>query len=345
MKRYLPLVVLAVLLGFAGFLTDSQDGLAPRKRAAAAEGAAGGSAVQAETPIGKKWWPSRWGPDDERGAANLITPEKVRQATGLIHRGEIYQVGRVYEYGMPLPGNRHFSLTIPGSPSSGPIGENQMVSHDELFSGEIGQIGTQMDGLGHVGVRLEDDEYFYNGFRLSEFGDGYGLKRLGVENVGVFFTRGVLIDAAGYKGVERLETGYVITPEDLKGALKAQGSEITRGDVVLINTGHGKLWMKDNEAFGAGEPGLGLAAAKWLIAEDIALIGSDNWAIEVVPHEDPDRPFEVHQWTLTKNGIYHLENLDLERLTADRVYEFAFIFSPVPIRGATGSPGNPICVR
>jgi kynurenine formamidase len=344
MKRYLPLTVLATLLAAAQFLSHAQSPVSSTSRLAAAEKGAS-SGAPTETPIGEKWWPSRWGADDERGAANLITPEKVLEATELIRTGQIYPVGRVYEYGMPLPGKRHFSLTIPGSPSAGPEGENRMVSHDEMFSGEIGQVGTQMDGLGHVGVRLDDDDYFYNGFRLSEFGDGYGLKRLGVENIGAFFTRGVLIDVAGYKRVERLEPGYAITPDDLKGALKAQGVAITRGDVVLVNTGHGKLWMKDNETFGAGEPGLGLAAAQWLIAQDIALVGSDNWAIEVVPHEDPKRPFEVHQWTLTKNGIYHLENLDLEKLAADRVYEFAFVFSPVPIRGATGSPGNPICVR
>ncbi len=97
---------------------------------------------------------------------------------------------------MPLPGKRHFSLTIPGSPTGGPSGKNQGVYHDDLFSGEIGQIGTQLDGLGHVGVRIGDDDYFYNGFRRSQFGTAYGLEKLGIENVGVFFTRGVLVDVA-----------------------------------------------------------------------------------------------------------------------------------------------------
>lgn len=304
-----------------------------------------GNVGRDETPIGAPWWPSKWGEGDERGAANLITGEKVAEAAGLIREGSIYQLGRVYEHGMPLPGKRHFSLTIPGVPTGLPEGENMMVSHDEMFSGEIGQVGTQMDGLGHVGVRLADDDYFYNGFKLSEFGDAYGLKKLGVENIGAFFTRGVLIDVARYKRVERLENGYAITPADLRGALEAQGGKITTGDVVLIRTGHGQLWMKDNETYGAGEPGLGLAAAKWLTDQDVCLVGSDNWAIEVVPHENPKRPFEVHQWTLTRNGVYHLENLDLEQLAADRVYEFAFVFVPVPMRGATGSPGNPIAVR
>jgi hypothetical protein len=141
-----------------------------------------------ETPIGPKWWPSEWGPDDQRGAANRLTPQRVQEAARLIRSGKVYSLGRVYEYGMPLPGKRHFSLTIPGSPTGGPDGQNRIVYHDDLFSGEIGQIGTQLDGLGHIGVRMRGDDYFYNGFRRSEFGKPYGLEKLGVENVVMFLT-------------------------------------------------------------------------------------------------------------------------------------------------------------
>ncbi|MCC2669142.1 MAG: cyclase family protein [Armatimonadetes bacterium] len=298
-----------------------------------------------ETPIGSKWWPSRWGANDQRGAANRLTPDKVKQATQLIRTGQVYSLGRMYEYGMPLPGNRHFSLTIPGSPTGKPSGENMGVHHDELFSGEIGQIGTQFDGLGHVGCKLPDDYYFYNGFKLSEFGDAYGLKKLGVENVGPIFTRGVLIDMARYKGVDRMQSGAVITRADLEGALKAQNVRITPGDIVLLRTGHGKLWMKDNQAFGAGEPGIGMEAAQWLVEQQVVMCGADTWALEAVPHENPKRPFQVHQLLLTRNGVYVQENLDLEALAADRIYEFAYVFSPLRLKGASGSPGNPIAVR
>src|SRR5262249_22676903 len=106
-----------------------------------------------ETPIGPKWWPSEWGADDERGAANRLTPERALAAAKLIRTGKVYSLGRVYEHGMPLPGKRHFSLTIPGQPTGGPDGKNRGVYNEEMFSGEIGQIGTQLDGLGHVGVR------------------------------------------------------------------------------------------------------------------------------------------------------------------------------------------------
>jgi kynurenine formamidase len=300
---------------------------------------------QDETPIGPKWWPSVYGPDDQRGAANLQTAEKVLQAKSLIKSGKVYQLGHLYEHGMPLPGKRHFSLTIPGSPTQVPSGKNMGVSHDEMFSGEIGQVGTQMDGLGHVGTRIGNEDYFYNGFKRSEFGRAYGLEKLGVENVGVFFTRGILIDVARHRGVERLRVGEVISAAELADCLKADGLELMPGDVVLIRTGHGQLWMKDNENFARGEPGIGMEAAKYLAERRVSLIGTDTWAIEVVPPQDPERPFEVHQFTLNRHGIYHLENLALEELAADKGHEFAFIFSPLRLKGATGSPGNPIAVR
>jgi kynurenine formamidase len=300
---------------------------------------------ESETPIGPKWWPSEYGADDQRGAANRQMPEKVLQAKDLITEGKVYQLGRAYEAGMPIPGKRHYSLTIPGLPTGKPMGKNGLVHNDELVSAEIGQVGTQFDGLGHIGVHMNGDDVFYNGFKLSEFGTAYGLEKLGVERAGVFFTRGILLDVASVKEERSLPAGYAITVEDLEKALKVSKATIKPGDVVLINTGHGFWWMKDNKKFGDGEPGIGLAAAKWLSEKKVSLIGSDNWAVEVAPSEDPDRPFACHQWLLTRNGIYLLENLDLSELAKDKVYEFAFVFSPLKLKGATGSPGNPIAVR
>ncbi len=296
-------------------------------------------------PIGEKFWPSEFGADDQQGATNWITPEKVVRAASLVTAGRTYQLGRIYEHGMPIPGKRHFSLTIPGLPTGLPSGSNQVVSNDELFSGEIGQVGTQFDGLGHVGVRIDGEDYFYNGNKLSEFGDPYGLKKLGVEHAGVFFTRGILLDVCALRGNDRLPAGYVISADELQSCLERDNLEIEAGDVVLIRTGHGKLWMRDNETYGAGEPGIGLEAAKFLTDRKVSMIGADTWAIEAVPPERDDLAFPVHQWDLTKNGVYHIENLDLEPLAADGVYEFCFVFSPLRLKGATGSPGNPIAVR
>ncbi len=304
-----------------------------------------GARQAVQGPLAEKFWPSEFGADDQRGAANRITPAKVSSAARLINQGQIFQLGRLYEHGMPIPGKRHFSLTIPGLPTNPPSGSNNAVSNDELVSGEIGQVGTQFDGLGHVGVRMGGEDYFYNGNKLSEFGDTYGLKKLGVENAGVFFTRGLLLDVCALRGQDRLPAGYVISPEELASCLKSANLEIQAGDVVLIRTGHGKLWMKDNQAYGSGEPGIGLAAAQFLTDRKVSLIGADTWAIEAVPHERADLSFPVHQWDLTKNGVYHLENLDLEPLGAAGVHEFCFVFSPLRLKGATGSPGNPIAIR
>jgi kynurenine formamidase len=306
----------------------------------------GGAVVAvSQTPTGPEWWPSEWGPDDERGAANRLTPESVLEAVKLIERGDVYELGRDYEAGMPLFGDRHFSLTIPGLPTGAVPGPNQIVYNDEMVSGEIGQVGTQFDGLGHVGTRVGDELVFYNGFKLSEFGDTYGLNRLGVEKAGAFFTRGVLLDIARYKGVERLAPTYVVTIEDIENTLALEEVEIREGDVVLFHTGHGRLWMVDNETYNASHPGPGITALKWLAERKIVMTGSDTSGTEAVPGENPGRPFEGHQWLLNRHGIYNIENLELSRLAADQVYEFAFVFAPLKLKGATGSPGNPIAVR
>ncbi|MCY3764048.1 MAG: cyclase family protein [Gemmatimonadetes bacterium] len=302
-------------------------------------------AVAEKAAEGDKWWPSEWGPEDQRGAANRLTPRKVMEAAGLIRKGKTYQLGRVYEPGIPLFGNRHYSLTIPGSPTGGPVGENQLIWYDEMFSGEIGQVGTQFDGLGHIGTRKGDQDIFYNGFTRSEVGTAYGLEKLGIENVGVIFTRGVLVDVAKYKGLERLDVGYVISAADIEGALKKQAVSVTEGDIVLIRTGHGKLWMVDNETYNSGQPGIGLEAARWLLEMKIVMVGADTWAVEAVPGEDSEGAFRVHELLIQRNGVYILENLDLDGLAADGVYEFAFVFAPLRLKGATGSPGNPFAIR
>jgi kynurenine formamidase len=299
---------------------------------------------EAQTPIGPKWWPSEWGAQDQRGAANRITPEKILQGTKLIRSGKVYQLGRVYEDGMPLPEGRHLDVTIPPT-AGGPYGDNQLIEVVDSVNGELGHVGTQLDGLGHVGVRLSDDDYFYNGFKRSEFSNPRGLTKLGVENIGVIFTRGVLIDIAKFKHVERLEPGYVITPKDLEETLKSQGVQVTPGDVVVFRTGHGKLWMKNNQLYNSGEPGIGMEAAHWLVQKKVVMVGSDTWANEAFPSPNKKTVVEAHQLLITRNGIYSLENLDLEQLSADNVYEFAFIFTPLKLKGAAGAPGNPIAVR
>jgi kynurenine formamidase len=299
--------------------------------AAAASGVAFG---QAEQPL-----QSPWGPADQRGAANRITPEKVLEAKSLMTRGTVYQLGQVYESSMPLFGTRHFSLRIPQT--YGPMGSNRTMYHDEIVSAEIGQVGTQFDGLGHIGV----GDLFYNGNDRADFSRPDGLTKLGIENVGPLVTRGVLVDVAAFKGVARLDGGYEITLADLRSTLERQRTPIRSGDVVIVHTGWGSLWKVDNAAFGASAPGVGLEAAQYLVEREVVLVGSDTWATEVVPNPNPELQFPVHQLLIPRNGIYIFENLLTEELARDRVYEFAFFFAPLRLKGASGSPANPLAIR
>jgi kynurenine formamidase len=291
------------------------------------------------TGQGDRWYPSRWGAEDQRGAANRMTAAKVLEARDLIQRGTVYPLGRVYESGMPMFGTRHFSLRIP---QAFPLpGSNAGVYHDEIVSGELGQIGTQFDGLGHFGI----GDLFYNGNRAGEFARPDGLTKLGIEHVGPLVTRGVLIDVAALKGTAQLGASYEITAADLQGALARQGTAIRPGDVVLIHTGWGALWMKDNAKYLQSSPGLGLAAAQFLADREVTVVGADNWGVEVSPNPDASLSAPVHQLLLARNGIYLHENLATEALARDAAYEFAYVFVPVPLEGATGSPGSPIAIR
>ena len=187
-----------------------------------------------------------------------------------------------------------------------------MTFNDELVTAEIGQVGTQFDGLGHPMIRITgvkgvpDDNYLYNGVRLSEVLSPRGLKKNGTHNVGSFFTRGILIDVTALKGVDQLEIGYVITLDDYKKALQAQGiGDAEQGDVVLFRTGWNQWWKDnhtgnktpdqiaaDNKAYGAGEPGVAPEVCDYLAERKISMIGSDTWGLE--PYNFPkDGPPEV----------------------------------------------------
>lgn len=332
----------------AGALTPAESAHAAPAEAAQTEAV---PAEQGMTPIGPPWWPSRWGAGDEAGASNLMTPENVLRVLPLIRTGRTFELGRVYEAGMPLFGSRVFGLRIPGTPTGGPIGGNGLIFHDEFLATEIGQVGTQFDGLGHIGCRAGRDGdmnemRFYNGYTEMDLANAYGLQRLGIEKVKPFFTRGVLVDVAGAKG-GMLDRGYEITPADVRAALGRVGIDegsIQPGDAIFFNTGWGSLWMKDNDRFNSGEPGIGMDVARWVVDRQAALVGADTWATEVVPNPDPNVAFVVHQELITKHGIFNHENLDFGELIAAGVYEFVYVFAPLRIKGATGSAGRPIAL-
>jgi kynurenine formamidase len=283
--------------------------------------------------------PSKWGAGDERGAGNHMKPETVLNAVKLIRTGEVIELGHVLGGTMPFFGTRRFDMHIKRTFMNEP--SNRRGSNEELVISEIGQVGTQLDGFAHQ----THENSFYNCFKVDENATRAGFKKLGIHQVGAFITRGILIDVAGFKGVEMLGDNYEITVEDLDGALKKQNLTLQPGDAVIINTGWGKLYGKDNARFVKSCPGIGVKAAEWLIAKDPILLGSDNWPVEVAPNPDSQISLPLHQLALVVNGVHLLENLKLDELAAKQVYEFAFVIQPLKIQGGTGSTVAPIAVR
>jgi len=221
------------------------------------------------------------------------------------------------------------------------MGTNKRYTNEELVITELGQVGTQFDMFSHQSI----DGQHYNCIKTDEVATRNGFTKIGVDKIGALFTRGVLIDVAALKGADMLPPGYEITVEDLQAALAKQGLVIQPGDAVLIHTGYGKLWGKDNAKYNANCPGIGVAAAEWLAKQDVLLLGSDTYPVEVAPNPDKNLSLPVHQIALAVYGIFLLENLKLDELAAKKVYEFAFIVQPLKIKGGTGSTVAPVAVR
>ena len=310
-------------------------------------------AVHAQTRDAGPWWPSTlWGAGDQAGGSNWVTPEKVLEAVRLVKTGKIYEVGQVYEKSMPSFGQRTYALVSPGNPTYRFPGANSLVANDEFLCTEIGQVGTQFDGPGHIGMRMTMADgavrdVYYNGFTGDEMYSPYGLQKLGVENVKPIVTRGILIDVAGYAGVESLPNRYEVTVEDVRGVLERQGlleSDLRPGDALLFRFGWARYWT-NAARYSHEPPGIGLEVAKWVVERKAAMVGGDQGGTEVQPSADPDIVYPVHQELIMKNGIFNLENLALDELSRDQVYEFLFVFTPIPFKGATGSPGRPIAIR
>ena len=281
--------------------------------------------------------PSKWGAGDERGAANHMGPETVLRAAGLIRTGRVIELGQVLHGAIPL-GARHFDVYM--KPTGPPVGTNRRGSNEELVVTEMGQVGTQFDGFAHQTI----GDSFYNCFDQNEVMTRSGFTRLGVENVGTLMTRGVLIDVAALKGVDMLPDTYEITVDDLQQALDRQGVALEPGDAVLIHTGWGVLWDTDGERFMATNPGIGVAAAEWLVEHDPMLLGADNQPIEVSPNPDPQVSLPIHQMMLVVHGIHLVERMRLDELAAAGVHEFAFVVQPLKIQGATGSTVVPVAI-
>lgn len=302
-------------------------------------GGASASAQSWQPPADSQRCPSKWGAADQRGAANHMKPETVLRAARLIRSGQVFELGRRLEAGMPLQSFRTYELHT--KRTTAVQGSNRRGSNEELLLAEIGQIGTQFDGLTHqtIGGSL------YNCVQVDEAATRNGFTKLGIEHVGSLMTRAVLIDVAALKGVQILPDSYEITVADLQEAVARQQLTIQPGDAVLIHTGWGRLWGRENDRYMKSNPGLGVAAAEWLARQDPMLVGSDNAPINVTPNPDPQLSNPVHQIMLVVNGIFLLESLRLDELADARAYEFALVVQPLKVVGATGSTVAPTAIR
>jgi kynurenine formamidase len=283
--------------------------------------------------------PSKWGAGDERGSGNHMKPASVLRATQLIKTGEVIEIAHVLNDKMPFFGTRRFDVHVKRTFMND--FSNRRGSNEEIVISEIGQVGTQFDGFAH---QTHEDSH-YNCFKTGAISTRGSFTKLGIEKVGTLMTRGVLIDVAGLKGVDTLPDTYEITVKDLQDALAKQRMTLQPGDAVLINTGWGRLYGKENARYVKSCPGIGVAAAEWLAKQDPMLIGSDNWPVEVAPNPDPKLSLPVHQVALVVNGLHLLENLKLDELAAKQVYEFAFVMQPLKAQGFTGSTVAPVAIR
>jgi len=281
--------------------------------------------------------PSQWGAGDERGSGNHMGPASVMRATELIRRGEVIELGQVLRPSIPL-GNRHYDL-FPKPTAMNPQ-SNSRGSNEELVVTELGQVGTQLDGFAHQSI----GDSLYNCFSVDETLTRSGFTRLGIENVGMLMTRGVLLDIAKLKGVGRLPADYEITTSDLQQALSDENLSLEPGDAVIINTGWGQLWERDVPQFLGDAPGIGILAAEWLAQQDPMLVGADNQPVEIQPNPDPALSLPIHQIMLAVNGIHLVERMRLEELVSRGVYEFAFVMQPLKLQGATGSTVVPAAI-
>ena len=263
--------------------------------------------------------PSKWGAADERGSANHMTPKSVLRARELMRAGEVIEMAHPLNSKMAFFGTRRFDV----HPKRTFMNDfsNRRGSNEEVLISEIGQVGTQFDGFAH---QSHEDSH-YNCHKTEAISTRDGFTKFGMDKVGTLMTRGVLLDVAGLKGVDTLPDNYEITVEDLEATLKRQNLRIETGDAVLIHTGWGRLYGKDNARYVKTCPGIGVKAAEWLAKLDPMLLGADNWPVEVAPNPDPKLSLPVHQVALVVNGIHLLENLKLDEMAAKKVWEFAFI--------------------
>lgn len=314
-----------------------------------------------------KGWGWVWGPDDEVGALNELTDASRQAAFRLATQGKAYDLGLPYDrnsYRWPghSPGEIMTFRTPEGvarqrdlpftTPEQGNTGHTRWHSSAMFISDNV---GTQIDGLAHI--THGDDNHWYNGFRSDQWTGDFGVRKADVTTIPPIVARGVLIDVAGQKGVEALPSNYEITVADLEAALRAQNVDVTPGTVVLIRTGTARYWGESGADHAKiaqhDSAGIGMAAARWLVEQKGAImIASDTSGLECLPPRSQDSQAvggsfnPVHVYLLVQQGVHIGEFHNLERLAADRTYEFAYVATTNAIRGTVaGTALRPLALR
>lgn len=317
-----------------------------------------GSAAFAQTDCKKLVPASPWGPNDQTGATNRITPAVTKAAAAEIKDGKVIVMSYPLTDGVPLFGTR-FTKTILTAVSLAPgaaFGENELTYMEDTWLSQS-HVGTHLDGMGHIGRK----DCYYNQTPMGKFINQNNMTKLGLEHLKSFATRGVLVDmvkvfqAAGkFKGNAAckkpcLEKGTVITAADIQAGLKMYNVTLREGDIIIIHTGWGDLFEQfpaQNALYNSGAPGVGKDAATWLISQKVVAVGTDTWVVEVIPGEDPKEAFIVHNMLITDNGIHIIENVRTDLMAAEAASSgrSTFFFS-MTVPKAVGLTGNFIAIE
>jgi kynurenine formamidase len=297
----------------------------------------------------------RWGPQDERGAANLLTEEVVLAAVATPRRGTVIslalpidgstsgpQGGRVpHLSGRPLP--QHFMSIDGGDYAAGArrIKDEMSVADDAIIVSPHGTT-THIDALAHMwrGSSL------YNG-HPAERVRSYGATRCGIDKLGPILTRGILLDVASFLGVDCLPADTLIDADLLEAVARDRKVELRVGDVVLVRTGWVGSWDGDATRFSRQQPGLSYSGARWLLERDVVAVGADNVAVGALDEQGAftgSVDEDVHMAALWSHGVPLIEMLVLDELAEADQADFLFVAAPLPITGGTASPLAPVAV-
>lgn len=318
-----------------------------------------------DTWVNENVW-DRYGKDDEIGAAQEINDQSVLEAIQLIKKGKIYDLETLRFKGMPVwAGHTGFELLAYASPKGRQNMKNtdidasvnwykegewldvptnaekyHMGLNTEMMSSSM-HIGTHMDALSHF--TTGDDNHWYNGFSGEKYCTNFGPGKCDISSTPPMIMRGVMLDMAGFKGVESIENNYIITAEDCENCAKWENIKLKPGDAVLVRLGND--WPNDR----CGDAGLGISAARYLVEEGGAILVGDDMACIDGFNADgstsvPEHPQPVHHYLLIQQGVHILEYVQLDELAKDKVYEFCFICNASKVRGATGMFVRPIAV-